>query len=129
MPFLDLPMDVPEIGLAERGEYELEVLSTQVQEGEYPRLSIRMQIVGEPTIADIYHNLWLPNSQDDEKRRIQKTSAIKQFVEGFGLVWEGSFNTEDLIGCRGRCLVDIQPANTERGYDARNRIAEVLKRR
>jgi len=129
MSFLDYGNEQAEIKIAERGEYEVEVLGVRHEEGQYPRLSVRLQVVDDELIDDIYHNLWLPNDEDSLKQKAKKIATLRGFVEAFGVPWQGGFDTEGLLGQRGRVMLDIQPADTERGYDARNRVVQVIKAR
>lgn len=129
MSFIELDTNVPDLHIVEKGEYELEILSVRQEEGDNPRLSVRLEVVGDALAEDIYHTLWLPKGSDTEKQRAKTITRLVEFVKAFGGEVQDGIDLESLTGLRGRALVDIQPANPERGYEARNRIAKVLQTR
>lgn len=94
--------DVFEPKSVKEGEYQLRVLSAEVKTstktgGDY--ISLKLEIVSEPTAKEINHVLMIPTASDDIKQKNKRLSAIQAFVKSCGLDPSTTNNVKEVEGC------------------------------
>lgn len=100
-------------------EAELRIVSAEMKNAKSsgnPMLAVQFDIPAEPYSKDIYHNIMIPTSSDDDKKRAQKLNRLKEFKAAFGLPATGPIASEDMEGCRGWAIL-----NEEEGQDGEMR--------
>lgn len=90
-------------------EAELRIVSAEMKNAKSsgaPMLAIRFDIPSEPFSKDVFHNIMLPTSTDDEKKRAQKLNRLKDFKACFGMPASGPIAQEDMEGARGWAILE-----------------------
>lgn len=117
----------PEI-LPDGTETEFRVLDAELKSnGEYEWIQVVLQpitdVVTNPAV--IYHSLFLPNENDDKKRRNTALYYIKKFCDSIDYTPEdGIPRTEDMLGRTGRAVVKEQK---DEGYEKKNGVRRFVK--
>jgi hypothetical protein len=71
-----------------------------------------------PNPQIIKHWLTYPDSDTPEDQRAMRLIDIKRFLTCFGVAMEDKgFNSEDLVGCTGECLVIQEEADNGNTYN------------
>lgn len=116
MPFIQMPIaDAVEQDLVPEGEYDLQITDVEEKDSKngVPMLQCTIQVMNPPATvkepAPIWHYITLPDSDDDAKKAAFKLRMLRRFLEVFSIPFEDNgFNSEDLNGAQGRCLVAQQ---------------------
>lgn len=92
------------------GVYEVSILSADTKQSpkdpDITWINVRMEILDNPTAADIYLPLWLPAKKDTDKQVIRKLSRVKKFCSCFGVNFEeDGLELESLLGAVGNVLL------------------------
>lgn len=128
MPFIAMPLDqAKEDELCPEAEYELRISDVQDKDSKRgdPMLQIMIDITNPPdgisNPAPIFHYISMPTEHDEPKSFQYKLRMIRRLLAVFNIPFEANgFNTEDLMGAEGECLV-AQEERTKEG-DSGNRI-------
>lgn len=107
-------------------EAELRIVSVEMKNAKSsgaPMLAIRFDIPSEPFSKDVYHNIMLPTSTDDEKRRAQKLNRLKEFKACFGMPASGPIAQEDMEGARGWAILEEEAGQNG---DMQNRVKKFV---
>ena len=116
------PQPVPD------GQYEVEVVGTPEirtsQRSNQEYINLRLQVVGEPTAADIYDIVMLPHQTEDDTTNERRKLRLKRLCEAFGVEFAvGSIELEEFEGRRAGALVTTE---NDEEYGDRNRIRRYL---
>ena len=119
--------DVFEPKSAKEGEYQLRVLDAQTKTsaktgGDY--ISVKCEIIGEPTTKDINHVMMLPTANDDIKQRNKRLSAIQNFLLSCGLNPASVENVQEVVGSTFWAIL-VEEADPE--YGMQNRIRKFVQ--
>lgn len=72
---------------------------TDTGKNQSPRISVLLEAMDQPHAKLVYHTLWLPQPDDDEKRSNQALFRIREFCEVFGIPFdENGFDTDNVAG-------------------------------
>ena len=130
--FIDIDADAardPEV--VERGEYEVQVLGVdeeiRTSQNGNQYITVRCALVGVPYAEDIYHNLFLPDSNLEERRNNKRLLQWKAVVDAFGLEkTSNGYNLQELVGKTARAVVG---EDRDQNDMPRNRIVRFLPER
>lgn len=133
MPFIDVPLsDAKEGKPVPEGEYELRIISAEreiskaaKERGEEdPNMTHVMIVIedGEYPNALPMHEYLLDVSEDDEESiKNMRELNIARLLQVFDVPYEANgYDSDDLPGATGRCLVILAPAQGQ--YDERNEL-------
>ena len=130
--FIDIDADAarePEI--VERGEYEVQVtrvdeeMRTSRNGNEY--ITMQISIVGVPYAQEIYHNMFMPSSNLEERVNNKRLLTWKALFDAFDLEKSGEgYNLQELVGRTGRALIG---EDTDQNDIPRNRVMRFLPTR
>jgi hypothetical protein len=70
-----------------------------------PMLAVRLDIPSEPLAKDIFHNIMLPITSDDEKKSAQKLGRLRDFKLTFGLPASGPIDSAEMEGSTGWAIL------------------------
>lgn len=119
--------NVPELKTLPSGsEVEIRILKVEMKNAKSsgaPMLAIQFDIPEEPTSKDIFHNIMLPQPQDDEKKRVGKLNRLKEFKACFGLSQSGPLSSDDLEGVRGWAILEEEEGQNG---DLQNRVKKFV---
>lgn len=131
MPFINANIkDAQEDKVVPEGNYDLVITSVQEKDSKNgePMLACLIKIEGEEgqSAKPIFHYIMLPSDKgaepDAKYPNTRRLRDMRRFLEVFEVPWdESGFDTDDLQGARGNCLVKISPA--EGDYEESNQIA------
>lgn len=133
MSYVDIPdaEDLPELELLDDGaEVKLRIKTAELgtSKKSVPRLEIVLEDASNPLVDDIYHYVNMPSAEQraqDEKKYIKAVKYFKEFLECFGINASKGFETEEIIGAEGWCIVGAEE------YEGRksNKIKAYVKSR
>lgn len=107
---LDLD-NVPDQAPVEAGEYELKILSCEVQESKKDpskeNIVAVMEILGQPNASNIFRYLALPHASDDEKTSLAKRRFAKEFFQAFGATPD-EVGTDSIKGKTAWALLSVR---------------------
>ncbi len=117
--------DIPELSAVASGEYDLQVVSAKEQKYDSGSkcLLLTINIIGEENAEPFWHKLWLPTSQDDETKTVNKWRTIKSFLKAVGLPEDGELEAEDFQDLQFSALLDQEP-----NYQDENKMDNVIVR-
>lgn len=106
--------DVPELEvLPDNTEAKLRIAGAKLNEGEkngreWKNMSVRYEVVDEPEAKTIFHTVWLPSPDDDERSRIQTLDRYRKFLEAHDLPTSGPIDVDtDLPGAESWAILGI----------------------
>jgi hypothetical protein len=111
MPFIKMDLDdVNEPSLAQEGEYDLRIVKAEDGESKSGNDMTSLLIIIEGAegagLAPIRHWLTYPGPDTPPEQKAMRLIDIKRFLTCFGIRFdEGGFDSDDLIGATGHCLV------------------------
>jgi hypothetical protein len=118
MPFISVPLDdVKEPKAVPEGEYDLRIIDAEDTESKKgnPMTVVRIAIEGEDAMP-IRHYITYPDDNLPREQVQMRLLDLKRFLTCFGIPFDPSgFNSEDLAGATGRCMVIQEEANDESG--------------
>lgn len=115
MPFINLDFnEAKEPELLKEGEYALRIVKAEDKTSKNGSEMTAIVIEAEgQSAASIRHWLVYPDVTTPPDQRGYRLLDIKRFLAVFGVPFEeGGFNSEDLVGATGTCLV-VQEANKD----------------
>lgn len=121
MPFIKVDLDdAHEQQVVPEGEYQLSIVKAEDGESkkgnEMTTVYIKVENSPIPNPSLIRHWITYPDPDTPAEQRNLRLVDIKRFLTVFGVAHEGGgFNSDDLVGATGQCLV-IQ----EEGDDGNN---------
>lgn len=124
MPFIQAPIaDATEDELVPEAEYELRIAAVTEKDSKgtgKPMLEVLIEITNPPaevrTPAPVFHYVSLPHEDDEPKALQYKLRMIRRLLEVFGVAFEDNgFDSDDLLGATGNCLVFQQEQTKEEG--------------
>jgi len=102
--------DRQEIKAVDKNEYELQIQHAEavdLDQGKKARISLRCEVLNEPTADDVYYTIFYPNSEDTEKQRNRKLNDISDFLGKIGLDPDASqIDLDDWIGKKFTAILD-----------------------
>lgn len=120
MPFIKVELDdAHESELVPEGEYELQITKSEDGESkagnEMTTVYIKVLDSQMPNPGLIRHWITYPDPDSPAEERNMRLVDIKRFLTCFGIAHEGGgFNSDDLVGATGRCLI-IQEESKQDG--------------
>jgi len=123
MPFIDLPglNDVKEPEVAPEGDYEMVIeaadLMPSKKEGapkDAQNIRLRVAFADDPQFAPVFHYISLPNSEDDDDKRVMKLRMAKEFLVHFGVDFDEGLEPEAMPGCHALTHVTVEVDDKER---------------
>ncbi len=127
MPFIEQALaDAKEDVTVPEAEYDLEIISTETKVSKKAAAAgkttdnmvacvIAIRSDDYPNAAMIFHHIMLVTDPNYEWNHLWLRDQ-KRFLVVFSVPFEGNgFDTDDLQGCTGRCLVGVE--KNERGED------------
>lgn len=110
MTFIDMNLgDVPEVELLPEDRYTVRIEDAEMKQGgpgKADRISIRVTVDGHPNTDTIFHSLFLPGPDDDDRKRNFKLRAIMKFCDIFEIPYKSSgFNIEEFPGSAADVLI------------------------
>ena len=117
--------DIPELTLAEDGEYDLHV--TTAKEKASPKtgrnsIMLVCDFVGEDDIQNLIHSIWLPMESDDKTKAETMWRMIKEFLTAVGLPSDGDLDIEDFKGLDFTAIIEIESSD----FGDRNIIKRIV---
>lgn len=114
MPFVEVPVeDAKEAEIVPEGEYEVRcdgIIERRNKDNTRDMLIVPIAIVDAPkgvNPATIFHQIALPNAEDEPKSREFMLLLLRRFLELFKVPYEGAgFNTDDIPGSTAKCFVE-----------------------
>jgi len=133
MSYVDLPdsEDLPELKLLDDGrEIKLRIKKAEsgTSKNNVPRLEIVVEDPSDPLVDDMYLYINMPSPtlrEEDEKKYVKTVKYLKDFLECFGINSAQGFDTEDLVGAEGWCIVGVEEYEGRRS----NRVKSYVKGR
>lgn len=121
MPFITLPIaDVKEPKAVAEGEYELRIIDAEDTESKKgnPMTVVKIALEQHPDAYPIRHYITYPSDDTPPDQINMRVLDIKRFLTCFGVAFEGNgFNTEDLVGQTGRCMVTQEDGDDGNVYN------------
>lgn len=123
MPFINVDLNnAQEPDIVPEGSYNLRIVKAEdgesKQGNEMTTVYIKVESDDFPNSQIIKHWLTYPNSGTPEDQRAMRLIDIKRFLTCFGIKFEGEgFNSEDLVGATGECLVTQEEADDGNTYN------------
>ena len=119
MPFIEQAVaDATEGYFVDEDEYDLRIVSVEEKDSKKgkPMLECVIEIVDHPDAEPIFHYVNLVHPDDSEKARKFKLRMTRRFLEVFGVPYQDDgFDSDDLQGAEGRCVVFQQERVDENG--------------
>lgn len=123
--------DVPELEvLPDNTEAKLRVAGASLDEGTskngraYKRISVRYDVVGEPNAKTVFHAVWLPTEDSEEKQRIATLNQYRDFLQAHDLPTSGPIDVDtDLPGAEAWAILGVDDYEGEEV----NRIKKFVK--
>lgn len=132
MPFIKVDLDdVEEQNVAQEGEYDLRIISAEDKESKAGNdmtvLLIQIEGAEQQNLAPIRHWITYPTEDTPPEQRAMRLIDLKRLLACFGIKYENKgFNSEDLVGATGHCLVIQEKGDDGNTY---NRIRPPRLRR
>lgn len=107
MAFIKVALDAKEPEAAPEGEYDLRI--TKMEDGltsqkGAPMVKTTIRIEGVDDVQPFNHWIVLPGPKTENVQFAKL--QVQRFLEVFGIPHEGDgFDTEDLVGAEGRCML------------------------
>jgi hypothetical protein len=122
MPYIKVDLDdAQELEVAPEGEYDLRIVKAEDGESKSGNdmTTVTILIEGAPAAtAPVKHWITYPGPDTPPDQRAMRLIDIKRFLVCFGVAHdEGGFNSEDLVGQTGRCLVIQEKADDGNTYN------------
>lgn len=124
MPFIDAALDdsVKEAEPVPEGDYELRIVKSEDGESKagnsMTTVYMRVEDNNYPNAALVRHWLTYPDSHTPQDQRQMRLLDIKRFLSCFGIPFEkGGFNSDDLMGATGRCMVTQEEGDDGNVYN------------
>lgn len=105
--------DVKDKEVVPEGEYGLVIEDAKytVKEGKH-NVNVRLSVEGMPMARSVFHNISLPNAEDEAGKRETKLLFLKRFLEKFKIPFSGNgFNEEDFPGKFAKCKLILDEYN------------------
>jgi len=129
--FLDIDLEgVPELTLLDDNtEVEVKCFSAEVKESQATPgsmyISLGLEVVGIPTAANIYHMLFLPKQDDEEKKKLNKLRSLKGAAEIFGVSFGASgIDVAEFVGNSAWAIVGVEQSEE---YGDKNKIKRFIR--
>lgn len=114
--FLDTNLaEIPDLAPVEPGEYELTLIKAETKSGvgktsgkPYKAINCVYDVVGEPEAETIFHMLFFPADDADEKQKIRSYGDIKKWIIAHGFDPSDDFGYEDMHGSVCSVLLTIE---------------------
>lgn len=120
--FLDLGdlSGVPEEHTKPEAEYEMRITVFEKREKDKgPYLYLIFELIEDPLAKNVQHVMMLPKPGDDEKTRLRKLRAVKNFYTAFSIPTSGSVNFAEYVGNTGWALLGEKE---DEEYGMQNRV-------
>jgi hypothetical protein len=122
MPFIKVDLDdAQEFETAQEGEYDLRIVKAEDGESKSGNdmTTVTIMIEGAASnVAPIKHWITYPGPDTPPDQKAMRLIDIKRFLVCFGVAHEGGgFNSEDLVGQTGRCLIIQEKADDGNTYN------------
>lgn len=111
MSFIDMDLDaVEESKPVAEGTYTLviEDVKEKEKEGVQTGLLVILSIEGQPTAANVLHNLSFPLDADDDQKKKNKLLFMKRFLVLFGIPFQGGIDLTKFAGKRAACALGLK---------------------
>ena len=110
MGFISLPLeDVKEPEVVPDGNYDLRIIKAEDGRSkagnDMTSIMIKVEDDRYPDAQVIRHWLTYPDEDTPKDQRYLRLLDIKRFLLAFGIPYEKGFESEDLVGATGKCLV------------------------
>jgi hypothetical protein len=119
MPYIEQAIaDATEGYFVDEGEYQLRIVSAEEKDSKKgkPMIECVIEIVDHPDAEPVFHYVNLVSPDDSEKARKFKLRMTRRFLEVFGVAYDdGGFDSDDLNGAEGTCMVYQQERVDENG--------------
>lgn len=125
--YLDFDLEnVPELTiLPNDSEVIVQIQNAEMKEGisqktgeSFRQLRVRLTVPDEPSVKDIYHSVWLPVPDTDEKRRVELLNGYRNFLVAFGLPMK--LTTDQMQGAKAWAVLRVDDSNPD--YPAQNLV-------
>lgn len=123
MPFINVDLnDAREQETVPEGNYKLRIVKAEDGESkagnEMTTVYIKIENSDVPNPALIRHWITYPGRDSTADQRAMRLIDIKRFLVCFGIPFEGGgFNSEDLVGAEGECLVITETGDDGNDYN------------
>ena len=130
MSILDMNVeDVPDLEVMAADEYQVKIIKGEVKDyknekGEGKYLLLALEVVDEPLAKTVFHNLFFPKADDDERQVDGARRGFKTFYQAFALPLSGNLDLEELSGKTGWAYLKIKPAKDE--FEEANTIGKFI---
>ena len=119
MPFIEQAVaDATEGYFVDEDEYDLRIVSAEEKDSKKgkPMIECVIEIVEHPDAEPVFHYVNLVHPEDSEKARKFKLRMTRRFLEVFNVPYQDDgFDSDDLNGAEGRCVVYQQERVDENG--------------
>lgn len=130
MSFLDLNLnDVPSLDAVEAGEYEVRIVEVEIKTSKNTggeMILCRLDIPSEPASKDLTHVMMLPTAADDEKKKVRRLQAIKEFCDAFGIDYSKGLSLHNPEGLTAWAILGIEETDE---YGRQNRVKRFIHSR
>lgn len=112
--FLDVNLEeIEELHSLPRGEYELACRNIRFysgigKNGPWKYVGLQLETLDDPLADYVYHKLWLPSEEANDKQRVNSLIEIRKAAQAFGVNYSGGVNFYEFIGQTAWVSVDIE---------------------
>jgi Protein of unknown function (DUF669) len=121
MPKINVTLkDAQELEIAPEGEYDLRIVKAEDGESKSGNdmTTCTIAFEGHPEWQPVRHWITYPNEDTPPDQRSFRLIDIKRFLHCFGVAYDDEgFDTDDLVGQTGRCLVIQEEADDGNTYN------------
>jgi len=130
MPRINVDLDdAQELEIAPEGEYELRIVKAEDGESKSGNdmTTVTIAFEGHPEWQPLKHWITYPNAATPPDQRAMRLIDIKRFLVCFGISHDDTgFDSDDLVGQTGECLVIQEKADDGNTYN-RMRLPRLSK--
>ena len=130
MGILELNLDdAKEPVVVPDGEYQVKLTSMQLKESEKGNkyFSASLEVTDEPDAAPVFHNLMLPNGEDERRDNGWKLN-LRKFFEAFDIDYHNLETDSDnkVVGVKGKTAWVFLKTEESEEYGSRNIVKRVI---